>query len=207
MKNEKTQGIADAQNQLKIARDLAFQRQTFDLSCADRVDEIEKVFRFSLDDLEKIDRGDSAKHPVDFGQELRFVLKDGREIFLTELYQYRTYEGYLSGLPHPYVAFRQAIDVLRAKFEGFDAQPIVLPPVAYAGVFAEGILRFNWMTVPLVCSIACFSSNSPVSDLSKTRSDALVLWFQDSFGLERDERTVTQFLAIDWNSGAVDWDY
>ena len=187
--------------------DLAFQRKMFEISCGDHVDEIESIFRFSLDSLPTIDRGEITKHPLDFGQELRFELNDGREICLRELYQYRTYEGYLVGLPHPYLAFKQAIDVSRRKFKGLDATPIVLPPVLHAGTFLNGTFRSSFMTVPLVCSIACFSSDSPATDNTKTNSDAIVLWFQDSFGLDLDERTTVQFREIDWKSGAVDWDW
>ena len=207
MEDRKNRGIAEARAQQDRDGDLAFQRQIFESSCGNRVDEIEAIFRFSLDDLPTINRGNITKHPLDFGQELRFELNDGREIVLRELYQYRTYEGYLVGLPHPYMAFKQAIDVSRKKFKGLDATPFVLPPVLHTGTFLNGAFRSSCMTVPLVCSIACFSSNSPATDNTKTNSDAIVLWFQDSFGLDLDERTTAQFREIDWKSVAVDWDW
>ena len=207
MEDRKIRGVAEVRAQQVSDGDLVQQRQMFEISCGDRVNEIESIFRFSLDELPTIDRGDITKHPLDFGQELRFELNDGREISLRELYQYRTYEGYLVGLPHPYMAFKQAIDVSRKKFKGLDATPIVLPPVLHTGTFLNGAFRSSFMTVPLVCSIACFSSDSPASDKTKTNSDAIVLWFQDSFGLDLDERTTAQFREIDWKSAAVDWDW
>ena len=207
MEDKEKQGIAETRIQLDRASDLAFQRQVFESSCGNRVDEIEAIFKFSLDDLPTIDRGNITKHPLDFGQELQFELQNGRVIFLRELYQYRSYEGYLEGLPHPYLAFMQAIDVSKRKFKGFFSTPIVLPPVLYIGTFFNGAFQSSWMTVPLVCSIACFSSNSPAIDNTKTNSDALVIWFQDSFGLDLDDRTATQFQGIDWKSGAVDWEW
>ena len=194
-------------NATKNSEDLAFQRRMFDLSCGDRVEEIEQIFRFSLDDLPAIDRGVVDKHPLDFAQELSFRLGDGRDISLTELHQYRTYEGYLEGMPHPYMAFRQALDVARAKFPWYDAKPITLPPVKYVGNYANGDFRSSWMTVPLVCSIACLSSDTPAKDSTKTNSDAVVIWFQDRFGLDLDERTIAQFQAMNWNDGAMDWSY
>lgn len=189
------------------AGDIAFQKRMFDVSCGDRIEEIEKVFRFSLDELPTIDRGVVTRHPVDFGHELTFQLNDGREILLTGLHQYRSYGGYLEGMPHPYIAFRQALDTARAKFSWEDATPIVLPPVKYVGTYVQDDFRSDWMTVPLVCCIACFSSNLPAKDSTRTNSDALVIWFQDRFGLDLDARTLAQLQAMDWNAGAMDWDY
>ncbi len=194
-------------NGTKNSEDIAFQRRMFDLSCGDRVEEIEQIFRFSLDDLPAIDRGVVDKHPLDFAQKLSFRLGDGREILLTELYQYRTYEGYLEGVPHPYIAFKQALDVARSKYDWNDTDPIVLPPIKYVGTYVNNDFRSDWVTVPLICSIACFSSNSPAKDSTKTNSDAVVIWFQDRFGLDLDERTVGQLQAMNWNAGAVDWSY
>ena len=191
----------------KVPEDIAFQRRMFELSCGDRVEEIEKIFRFSLEDLPAIDRGVITRHPLDYAQEVAFELSDGRKITLTEFHQCRTYEGYLEGMPHPYIAFKQALDTARAKFSWVDAMPIVLPPVKYVGTYAQDDFRSDWITVPLVCSIACFSSNSPAVDRTKSNSDAVVIWFQDRFGLDLDARTVAQLQTIDWNAGALDWDY
>ena len=187
--------------------DIAFQRQMFDLSCGDRVEEIERIFSFSLDALSTINRGVITKHPVDFLHELKFKLSDGREILLTEFYQYRTYEGYLEGMPHPYIAFKQALDVARSKFDWNDTDPIVLPPIKYVGTYVNNDFRSYWVTVPLVCSIACFSSDTPAKDSTETNSSAVVIWFQDCFGLDLDERTIAQFQAMNWNDGAMDWSY
>ena len=52
------------------SKDIAFQRQMFELAYGDRVEEIEKNFGFSLDDLPEIDRGVITKHPLDFAQEM-----------------------------------------------------------------------------------------------------------------------------------------
>jgi len=191
----------------EISRDISFQRRMFDLSCGDRMTEIEAVFGFSLDELPTIDRGEVDKHPVDFAQPLSFRLKDGREISLTELHQYQTYAGYLEGLPHPYVAFRQALDVAKEKFPWYDAKPISLPPVRYAGIYVNENFRSAWTTVPLVCSIACFTSLLPARDVTQTQSDALVIWFQDRFGLELDQRTLDQIRELDWKANAMDWSY
>lgn len=172
-----------------------------------RIEEIRRIFRFTFDELPTIDRGECTTHPLNSAQKPTFQLCDGRVIVLTDLHQNMSYEGCLFGMPHPYLAFAAALDMTRLNFPWYDSEPVVLPPVKYAGSYVKGYYREDWMTIPLVCSIACFTSDSPARDSTKDNSSLVVIWFQDRFGLDLDARTVNQIQGLDWNGIAWDSEY
>lgn len=172
-----------------------------------RIPEIRKIFRFTLGELPEIDLGVCTTHPVDNAHKPTFQLSDGRVIVLTDLHQSMSYEGCLAGIPHPYFAFMAALDRVRTDFPWYDAEPVVLPPVKYIGSYVKGDYRKDWMTVPLVCSIGCFTSDSPARDRTKDNSNLVVIWFQNRFGLDFDVRTVNQIQGLNWKVIAWDSEY
>lgn len=184
---------------------IAEQRKIFDIMSGEDVARIEEVFNFSLEKPPAREMGVISSHPVDSPHIPLFQLTNGRVIALRELYQSRTYSGWMVGMPHPYWAFKNALDVVKSHFHWYEGRPIVLEPLRSAGTYAEEDYCADWVTVPLVCSVACFTSHSPVSDQTKSHSDAVVIWFQDRFGFELDARTVSQLQSMDWTSGALDW--
>lgn len=173
----------------------------------ERIAEIETVFSFDLDEKPIIERGTSEVHPAEISPAVTISLRDGRSISLVQIHQFASFAGWLEGMPHPYWAFMNALDHAKSCFPSFSSTPAVLPPPRYAGTLLQNGEQNQWVTIPPLCSIALFTSGEPVRDMSSAFSDAVVIWFQDQFGLPTDERTIQQLAAIDWQSVAVDGNY
>lgn len=62
-----------------------------------------------------------------------------------------------------------------------------------------------WLILPAVGTIARLDSDAPARDRSEIYSSVIAVWFQDEFGMVRDERTLEQLRHLDWERWATDW--
>lgn len=61
--------------------------------------------------------------------------------------------------------------------------------------------------MPPICTVAMFESMAPAKDPEADSSSAVLIWFQDGFGLALDDRTKQQIQRLDWSAIAEDWSY
>ena len=57
----------------------------------------------------------------------------------------------------------------------------------------------------MVTTIAEFES-TPAIDKTAFRSSAVVIWFQEHFGMPADQHVIMQLKDLDWPAHALDWD-
>jgi hypothetical protein len=160
-----------------------------------------------LEELPVINRGVSSLHPADPGQQFSVTLANGTAIVLHDFYQFCSYAGYLEGIPHPYYALLNAIDAAKREFAYSEGVFTALPPTIYAGTFAAEDERIDWIAMPPVCCIGHFQCERFPDDESLSPSSAIVIWFQNQFGLDLDQRTLTQLRSLDWPSIAQAWEF
>lgn len=140
------------------------------------------------------------------------ALADGREIRLTALHQYRTYDGVLCGLPETDEVRAWPIEgAVRTAEELFHAEApriAILPPElrvskvvsVRGGVRVERDVDF----LPAVCSIGRFESKTPMADADAVGSEVIVVWFQGTFGPPEPGYVTTCIRAIVWEEFARD---
>ena len=159
-----------------------------------------------------------------FGVTCKLIHETGRELYLENLNQCRTYLGLSCGLPNKRIndtviswGRRDAASVRTAYGE-----PYVIPPERrdydqipgdmddlpgwqgnsesrrHAGLAAE------WL--PSVRCIACFMSIAPARDNTKDASGLIVVWFQADFAFPIAEEIIDSIRILDWNSLATDID-
>lgn len=139
-------------------------------------------------------------------------LADGREIQLTALYQYRTYDGVLCGYPDSDEVRAWPIDgALRRADDLFECMPsriAILPPelllskvvTGRSGKPEEAMVEF----LPAVCSIATFESKAPAADPDADGSEVVVVWFQGAFGPPEAGHVTDSIRKIAWEEYASD---
>jgi len=140
------------------------------------------------------------------------VLADGREVFLTALHQYKTYNGVLCGLPDTDEVRAWPIEgAVRAADQIFQCEPsrvAILPPELMlstvtrirGGKREEVAVEF----LPAVCSIATFESREPAFDPDADGSEVVVVWFQSAFGPPEAGHVTRSIQAIAWDEFAGD---
>jgi len=184
---------------------------TFDLQCGvpenPKITEIWKSrIHFDWRKLPVSDHGLIYRHPVDNGEKFEVLLNSGIEISLNSIYQDKTYDGLLEGMPiNPDAELRESYKKALDLYKEMETQPFILPPVMDSGrIKWSGIEEIeDWKLLPRIRSIAKFSAANPARDSSQNSSSLVVIWFQQEYGIPKKE----QFLEIDWNSLAWDWCY
>jgi hypothetical protein len=136
-------------------------------------------------------------------------LLSGRRIHLRELWQYRTYDGLLEGLPTE-VMNEGMLQHLLARYrdQPYPGAPYLIRPTerrietSQGGPYPFG----NPSALPGVTCISRFESREPAPD--QPLSGLVVIWFQQEFALPIDPAVVTQIETIDWQEHAAhfDWD-
>ena len=169
-------------------------------------DEVEQ-YRAPWDWMElPIDPGDDREERVAVGDTLVVEKRSGRRIWIASLHQYATYGGLGAGLPRATDSYVEvALRMAQKVFSSGDKPPALLKPrlksrpkvrVEYPGKPAARL--------PLVTSVALFDSE-PVGDRQMYRSSAIVIWFQEHFGMPSDEHILAQLKELDWPTYATDW--
>jgi hypothetical protein len=185
--------------QIDQSASMLHQRRHFEGIWGDRIKEIESACNFSISELPQTDLGSISSHPTDLQKSLNFELASKVVISLNSFTQHLSYEGFREGMPHPYWAFMVALDAAQRAFPHFEGLPRILSPNLYVGTHGEGDDCVEWAVVPPVCTVALFESNSNDGD----QAQAVLIWFQDEFGLELDDQTSNRLKSLDWDSIAV----
>mgnify|MGYP000936470766 CR=1 FL=1 len=85
---------------------------------------------------------------------------------------------------------------------------MLLEPVLHTGymsVHEDGTPRPYLSTwVSSVCSIGLFESDA-LAHADGVYSSAVLVWFQDRYGIPDDPRTLRQMAAVDWDTIAIGW--
>jgi hypothetical protein len=140
------------------------------------------------------------------------VLADGREIWLTALHQYRTYDGVLCGLPDTDEVRAWPIEGAVGMAERlFDCEPsriAILPPELMLStvVSVRGGKREE-VTVeflPGICSIGTFESKAPASASYADGSEVVAVWFQGVYGPPESGQVTNCIRRMDWDEFACD---
>lgn len=140
------------------------------------------------------------------------LLADGREVWLTALHQYRTYDGVLCGLPDTDEVRAWPIEgAVRMADRLFQCEPsriAILPPelLLSSVVRARGGKREE-VTVeflPPVCSIGTFESKAPAADPDADGSEVVAVWFQSAFGPPEAGHVTRSIQGLDWEEFASD---
>jgi hypothetical protein len=168
---------------------------------------------FSWSDLPRQACQPGGYRAISKGSEWTTTLSDGRGIRLSSLRQYLTYGGVLAGLPLDDMARAMPIErAVSLSMETFSLQAsdiCILPPrmmssrVTRMPRGAREIRVVDFL--PPVCSIAEFTSSIPVSDTDAMGSDAVVVWFQSSFGPPEDGHVTDQLRMVEWMRFGKDW--
>ncbi|MDD5227554.1 MAG: hypothetical protein PHN45_11160 [Methylococcales bacterium] len=148
-------------------------------------------------------------------QRYQITLNSGRDIYLDQLYQYRTYAGLSVGYPtpsHNEKVIQRALEYTKEKLWCQWGKPFLLIPTQ-TPIDLSDAERDRYLTytsempskLPEVVCLANFESFEPARDKAAMGSTLGIVWFQDGFGLPSDE-IVEQIKSIDWDSSAFDHD-
>lgn len=158
--------------------------------------------------------GTTPNSPTFFPRPFSVTLADGEVVCLKRFHQEETYAGMLAGLPHdPQGYVLAALRKARAWDEEFHDNPIVIPSLIRMGIKSRHITTntgvkqqfLSWEYLPPVLSFAEFRANAPQGS-SFVYASALVLWWQDEFGLPADPRTLLALQNMAWTKHASLWD-
>jgi len=178
---------------------------------------------FAWDDLPRVHLGVDAHRTRSRTEDWNITLLDGREIRLDSLHQFKTYEGVLCGLPvHPYYNERELSAAIRKAKHIFKAEaqtPWIVPPEMQRVTVVNRALdeiekrtgrrppaRQEVDFLPPVCSIGLFSSEVITNEVYGSRSELIVIWFQDAFGLPDSDES-GRLREIPWANCAWDGSY
>lgn len=137
---------------------------------------------------------------------MNLELADGRAIRMQSLEQALTYAGRLCGRGSTASndeRIAEYVADVRARLP-WSGVPHVLPPVrrVIPARPERGITVGE--ELPRVMAMAEFRSDAPARDEDEVYSSALVIWFQDTFGLP-DARAIEALRVMDWRAIAMDW--
>ncbi|RFO94801.1 hypothetical protein DIC66_21555 [Rhodoferax lacus] len=155
------------------------------------LESINQVFNFRVEDLPLRPR---QELPPQYGEPtfgLTFDLASGHTISMTKMVQFSSQDGMLEGVKHPLSSFGDAIDQAKVAFPSFEGAPTGLAPVLECSLDSASEDE-SWIAVPPICTVAIFESMAPAKDPEADTSTAVLIWFQDGFGLALDNRTKQQ---------------
>lgn len=147
-------------------------------------------------------------NPANLGR-VKFMLNDGREIWLAQIIQWRTYGCLLCGYPNRSSNEFHIDEAKKRAFEHFgDSRPITfLEPEITVYDYPPPVQRrlFKCEALPSVGSVAVFNSDA-TSRNEGCNSSATIVWFQPEWGLP-DLNIQKQIAVLDWDQIASDWDW
>jgi len=131
----------------------------------------------------------------------------GRQLELSRLYQYPTHGGLLIGIAQARDSLvEEAIRTARQVFgEGDEVVALLRPRLRRLHPSSCFCSDLPPGRLPLVTTIAVFNSE-PDPEYEAFRSSAVVIWFQERFGLPLDTHVIMQLEDLDWPAHARDWD-
>jgi|SRR6185295_12839962 hypothetical protein len=131
----------------------------------------------------------------------------GRKLELARFYQYPTHGGLLVGIAQARNSLvEEAVRRARELFgEGEDGVAVLRPRLRRLSPSSCYCPDLPSGRLPLVTTIAVFNSE-PDSSYEAFRSSAVVVWFQEGFGLPDQGHVIRQLEDLDWPGYARDWD-
>ena len=150
-------------------------------------------------------------NPIRVPEALQVTLSSGRVVRLSNLSQFATYAGTLSGIPpNPEITLVKAIESAEKLYPEHSRPPVILEPIFEMGtikhVVEDATREIEWILLPPVCAIVNFDSDIGI-DEDDDGSRVVVIWFQDKFGIDVDDHTRGQLRAIDWERYAEGWSW
>ena len=131
------------------------------------------------------------------------------DIYLREFHQTMTYDGLLEGVPFREMnagiiesAKRTAADMFRLS----DAR-VLAPEIQALDIEPHPVFDRVFEKLPEICTIALYRCLTPVHDKKMDYSEAAVIWFQDSFGLDLGDKNLENLLRLKWRNIAIDREY
>jgi hypothetical protein len=136
-------------------------------------------------------------------------LKDGRTIYLEQLFQYRTYNWLMAGFPDPGANQEIVLSASRYVEEKLwgSGQPHVIQPVERPVEVPDEVRQkylYPLRLLPYTVCLAVFESLPPARDPAQAYSFLKVVWFQDEFALPVDPHIEEHLRAMDWTTLATD---
>ncbi|CAN0439013.1 unnamed protein product [Phaeothamnion confervicola] len=140
---------------------------------------------------------------------MQVTQRDGRVLTLSESHQYFVYQGTLCGVPpSPEGDLVTAVKTAQRIFPTLGQRPVVLEPTFHAATFetrpGKKPFPYPLIWLPKVCTIAVQDSTAPAPTSTPLYSSAVVIWFQESYGMVTDTRTLKQLRDIAWDRHAID---
>jgi hypothetical protein len=144
-------------------------------------------------------------------------MDSGREIFIDEISQHRTYWGLLEGLPHPEMnekIIESCLERARIKL-GFEVEPVLICPPETpikANINPNDNFRKHYyeryppVKIPDIAIISVWNCYEPARNPDKMASALKIVWFQDKFAFPIDENIIEQIKKINWVHYAKDYD-
>lgn len=163
-----------------------------------------------LEHFPQIDLGEVRAGPDVLPRDWSLKLSDGRTITLTRIEQHRTYGGMLSGVPMD--PERTAFNVISEAQEWdrhFHSEPFVVPATIKRGIRPASPdprgFALYWAMLPPVTTFAQFRCLQTARDPDEICSSALLVWWQDEFGLPTAADLLERLRSIPWERCARDW--
>ena len=162
--------------------------------------------RWNWHELQIVD-GDRVPGTAMAGEALTIEQHCGRRLELARCYQYLTHGGLLAGMWQARDStVEEAILIARDLFgEGDEAVALLRPRLRRLPPSTDHDPALPEARLPLVTTIAVFNSE-PAADDEAFRSSAVVIWFQEHFGLPADRHVIMQIVDLDWPAHARDWE-
>ena len=131
----------------------------------------------------------------------------GRRLELARFYQYPTHGGLLIGIAQARNStVEEAVRSARELFgEGEHGVALLRPRLTRLPASSCYCRDLPPGRLPLVTTIAVFNSE-PDGACEAFRSSAVVVWFQEGFGLSCDGHVIRQLEDLDWPAYSRDWD-
>lgn len=166
-------------------------------------DSIRKVFNFLIEELPLRRKPFATTQVGGITKSLAFDLTSGHAISMTEIVQFSSQDGVFEGVMHPLSSFNNAIVRAKRTFPNFEGIPVGISPMLFSNL--DSIREDDmWIATPPICTVAMFESMKPANDASADSSCAVLIWFQNNFGITLDVRTRQQIQDLDWSAVAVD---
>ncbi|MGZ8982774.1 MAG: hypothetical protein ACXW11_02325 [Methylotenera sp.] len=167
-----------------------------------------KLITFDWKALPRIDWPYGKAHPKEF-EDWKIHQADGRQLMVQSLHQENIYaDSLLGGLRNPTDYLLESIARAETLYPYEKSDPITLPPPLYWGIktnIVDGVEKdYEWMTLPRVRCMAELLSTKPTVNHSEPFSSAIVIWFQEHFGMP-DLQIQAQLQALDWENKAFHW--
>ncbi|MDO9050533.1 MAG: hypothetical protein Q7U70_03465 [Methylotenera sp.] len=169
-----------------------------------------KLITFDWKDLQRIDWPYGKAHPKEF-EDWKIWQADGRKLIVQCLHQENIYaDSLLGGLRYPSDYLLESIARAEVLYPSVKSDPIILPPPLYWGrkdIMVDGVDKgYEWMTLPRVCCMAELLSTNPTLNHTELFSSAIVIWFQEHFGMP-DDQVQAKLQSLDWETKAYHWSH